>query len=69
MAAGVQTADEVVLPEAMDTQRHEVVHCVVRSSNGAEDGADYRNVGLATASAISMASIARKCVLTLRLLQ
>jgi hypothetical protein len=29
VAAGVYAADEVVFPEAVDAQGHEVVHCVV----------------------------------------
>lgn len=61
MAAGVQTADEVVFPEAMDTQGHEVVHCVVRGGNGAEDGTDCRVVQLATAFGMPVVLIARKC--------
>lgn len=42
--AGVQGADEVVFPEAVDAQGHEVVHGVVGRGDGAEDGADWGGV-------------------------
>lgn len=38
--AWVQGADEVVFPEAVDAEGHEVVHCVVGGCDGAEHGAD-----------------------------
>jgi hypothetical protein len=38
--AGVEAADEVVFPEAVDAQGHEVVHGVVAAGDGGEDGGD-----------------------------
>ena len=35
--AGVEGADEVVFPEAMGVEGHEVVHCVVGGGDGGED--------------------------------
>jgi hypothetical protein len=44
VAAGVQVAHEVVFPQAVDTQRHEVVHRVVRGGDRGEDAADCASV-------------------------
>jgi hypothetical protein len=38
--ARVEAADEVVFPEAVDAQGHEVVHGVVAAGDGGEDGGD-----------------------------
>jgi hypothetical protein len=40
VAAGVERADKVVFPQAVDAEGHEVVHGVVRGGDGAEDCAD-----------------------------
>jgi hypothetical protein len=40
--ARVEAADEVVFPEAVDAQGHEVVHGVVAAGDGGEDGGDWR---------------------------
>ncbi len=38
--AGVEGADEVVFPEAVGVEGHEVVHGVVGGGDGGEDGGD-----------------------------
>ena len=38
--AGVEGADEVVFPEAVGVEGHEVVHCVVGGGDGGEDVGD-----------------------------
>ncbi len=40
VGAGVEGADEAVFPEAVDAERHEVVHGVVGGGDGGEDGSD-----------------------------
>ena len=40
VGARVYAADKVVFPEAVDAEGHEVVHCVVRGGDGAEDCTD-----------------------------
>jgi hypothetical protein len=39
--AWVEAADEVVFPEAVDAEGHEVVHGVVAAGDGGEDGGDW----------------------------
>lgn len=43
--AGIQGAHEVVFPETVDAEGHEVVHGVVRGGDGGEDGGDWRASG------------------------
>lgn len=38
--AGVEASDEVVFPQSVRVERHEVVHCVVGGGNGGEYSSD-----------------------------
>lgn len=42
IGAGVEGAHEVVFPQAVDAEGHEVVHSVVGGSDGGKDTGDYR---------------------------
>jgi hypothetical protein len=46
VAAWVEVAHEMVFPEAVDAEGHEVVHRVVRRGDGREDGADWACVSV-----------------------
>lgn len=50
--ARVEAADEVVFPQAVDAQGHEVVHCVVAAGDGGEDIGDWRGVVLVSLSLV-----------------
>ena len=41
VGAGVEGAHEVVFPQAMDAEGHEVVHGVVGAGDGGEDAGDW----------------------------
>ena len=43
---GVEGADKIVLPEAVDPEGHEVVHGVVGGGDGGEDFADCERKGV-----------------------
>lgn len=42
VGAGVEGAHEVVFPETVDAEGHEVVHGVVGAGDGGEDAGDWR---------------------------
>lgn len=41
VGAGVEGAHEMVFPQAVDAEGHEVVHCVVRGRDGGENAGNW----------------------------